>query len=152
MEIETAQIGIALASYVAGIASNWWWENRKKVLGNIEETLEDKIEELTGLDIELGDVVDEIASSAEEVAAEAVEAVESGASLEEIKDTIVESAQDEAFEMVEELSAPTPFAFFGASFGFVTLIFESSKCKRISILARFNDSMASFFEKTTFHL
>ena len=76
MEIETAQIGIALASYVAGIASNWWWENRKKVLGNIEETLEDKIEELTGLDIELGDVVDEIASSAEEVAAEAVEAVE----------------------------------------------------------------------------
>ncbi len=105
MEIETAQIGIALASYVAGIASNWWWENRKKVLGNIEETLEDKIEELTGLDIELGDVVDEIASSAEEVAAEAVEAVESGASLEEIKDTIVESAQDEAFEMVEELSA-----------------------------------------------
>ena len=105
MEIETAQIGIALASYVAGIASNWWWENRKKVLGNIEETLEDKIEELTGLDIELGDVVDEIASSAEEVAAEAVEAFESGASLEEIKDTIVESAQDEAFEMVEELSA-----------------------------------------------
>tara|TARA_R100000908_G_C3735278_1_gene133401 strand:- start:347 stop:772 length:426 start_codon:yes stop_codon:yes gene_type:complete len=105
MEIETAQIGIALASYVAGIASNWWWENRKKVLGNIEETLEDKIEELTGLDVELGDVVDEIASSAEEVAAEAVEAVESGASLEEIKDTIVESAQDEAFEMVEELSA-----------------------------------------------
>ena len=48
MEIETAQIGIALASYVAGIASNWWWQNRKKVLGTIEETLEDKIEELTG--------------------------------------------------------------------------------------------------------
>ena len=48
MEIETAQIGIALASYVAGIASNWWWENRKKVLGNIEETLEDKIEDLIG--------------------------------------------------------------------------------------------------------
>jgi len=105
MEIETAQIGIALASYVAGIASNWWWENRKKVLGNIEEKLENTVEELTGLDIELGDVVEEIASSAEEVAAEAVEAVESGASLEEIKDTIVESAQDEAFEMVEELSS-----------------------------------------------
>ena len=29
MEIETAQIGIALASYVAGIASNWWWQNRQ---------------------------------------------------------------------------------------------------------------------------
>ena len=58
MEIETAQIGIALASYVAGIVSNWWWANRKKVLGTIEETLEDKVEELTGLDVELGEIID----------------------------------------------------------------------------------------------
>jgi hypothetical protein len=49
--------------------------------------------------------VEELASSAEEIATDAVEAAESGASLEEIKDTLVESAQEEAFEMVEELSA-----------------------------------------------
>ena len=45
MELETTQIGIALASYVAGMASNWWWANRKKITDTIEETLEDKIEE-----------------------------------------------------------------------------------------------------------
>jgi hypothetical protein len=105
MEIETTQIGIALASYVAGMASNWWWANRKKITDTIEETLEDKIEELTGMEIELSEVVDDVVSSIEEIAAETAEAVESGASLEEIKDTLVESAQDEAFEMVEDLSS-----------------------------------------------
>ena len=105
MEIEIAQIGLALASYVAGIISNWWWENRKKVLGTIEETLEDKVEELTGLDVELSEIIDEVSASAEEVVSEVVDEAESGASFEEIKDTLVESVQDEAFEMVEELSA-----------------------------------------------
>jgi|TARA_B110000285_G_C15118809_1_gene615822 uncharacterized alkaline shock family protein YloU len=105
MELETTQIGIALASYVAGMASNWWWANRKKITDTIEETLEDKVEELTGMELELSEVVDEVVSSIEEIASEAAEAVESGASLEEIKDTIIESAQDEAFEMVEDLSS-----------------------------------------------
>jgi len=105
MELETTQIGIALASYAAGMVTNWWWANRKKVTGAIEETLEEKIEELTGIDIELDEVIEEVVSSVEEIVSEAAEVAESGASLEEIKDTIIESAQDEAFEMVEDLSS-----------------------------------------------
>lgn len=98
-------IGAALASYIAGWASNWWMMNRKGVLSKIENELEDAIEDITGLDVELSDAVEEIASAAEEVVSDVAEAVEDGATLEEIKDTLVESAQDEAFEMVEELSS-----------------------------------------------
>ena len=55
--------------------------------------------------MELGEIIDEVSASAEEVVSEVVDVAESGASFEEIKDTLVESVQDEAFEMVEELSA-----------------------------------------------
>lgn len=97
-------IAASLASYIAGWASNWWMMNRKSVLSKIENKLEDTIEDVTGLDVELSDAVEEIASATEEVVSDVADAVEDGASLEEIKDTIVESAQEEAFEMVEELS------------------------------------------------
>jgi predicted transcriptional regulator len=104
MDTEVMVIATALASYVAGWASNWWMQNRKSVLSKIENKLEDTIEEVTGLDVELSDAVEEVASSAEEIVSDVADAIEDGASLEEIKDTIVESAQEEAFEMVEELS------------------------------------------------
>jgi len=104
MDQEIMVIAASLASYIAGWASNWWMMNRKSVLSKIENKLEDTIEDVTGLDVELSDAVEEIASATEEVVSDVADAVEDGASLEEIKDTIVESAQEEAFEMVEELS------------------------------------------------
>ena len=78
--IAAGAVGVVLA----GAAARWWNKNRNKIADKIENTLEDAIEDLTGQDVELGEIVDEVMESADEVVAETVEAVESGEDVVEV--------------------------------------------------------------------
>ena len=68
-------IGIGLiASAVAG----WWYKNKGNLLKKVTDELEDKIEDITGVDVELDDVVEDLVSAAEDV-------------VDEVHDTVVDS-------------------------------------------------------------
>ena len=84
-------IGLGL---IASAVAAWWYKNKGNVLKKVADELEDKIEDLTGLDLELDSVVDDVVSAAENVVDEVhdtvVDSLESGSTLEEVVYLVLE--------------------------------------------------------------
>tara|TARA_Y100000389_G_C17252342_1_gene408739 strand:- start:226 stop:657 length:432 start_codon:yes stop_codon:yes gene_type:complete len=94
-------IGLGL---IASAVATWWYKNKGNVLKKVADELEDKIEDLTGVDVELDDVVDDLVSAAETVVDEVhdtvVDSLESGDSLEEVVSD-AKAAGEEAIDNVD---------------------------------------------------
>ena len=103
-EAEVLTIFIILLAGVGLLILNKLRQN-KAALMNLVDKVEDKIEEVTGLDIELSeaveDVVDEALDTAEEVLDDVEEDGELDTDLDEALDEVVEVAKESAEEIVE---------------------------------------------------
>jgi len=86
--METNTIILIGLGLIASAVATWWYKNKGNVLKKVADELEDKIEDITGVDVELDDVVDDLVSAAEGVVDEVhdtvVDSLESGDSLEEV--------------------------------------------------------------------
>lgn len=102
MEIDTELI-VAAVGFVAVGAGAWWAKKRGsalKALNDLADSAEEAIEDLTGLDVELNEVVEEALEAVES----AVDTLEDGGSLDDAVDAAVEAAEDikEALDDVAE--------------------------------------------------
>ena len=70
-------IGIGL---IASLVAGWWYKNKGNLLEKVVRELEDKIEDITGVDVELDDVVEDLVSVMEDV-------------VDEVHDTVVDSLE-----------------------------------------------------------
>jgi|TARA_Y100000310_G_C20361678_1_gene659271 ABC-type glycerol-3-phosphate transport system substrate-binding protein len=90
-------LGIAAAAVTA-----WWMRNRGASIKRIADAIEDKIEDATGLDVELDSVVEDVVAAAEDVVGDTHDAtresLEAGDSLSEVAD----AASDAAAESLQE--------------------------------------------------
>jgi hypothetical protein len=106
MMIDALQV---LGGAVAGYATSWWMNNRKKVVESLSEEIQDAIDHLedaTGLDVpdSLEDKIDEVVEAVvnrvedvvEDVADTVSEAVEEGESVTEAVSEVVSKAVEEA--------------------------------------------------------
>jgi hypothetical protein len=106
MMIDALQV---LGGAVAGYATSWWMNNRKKVVESLSEEIQDAIDHLedaTGLDVpdSLEDKIDEVVEAVvnrvedvvEDVADTVSEAVEEGESVTEAVSEVVSEAVEEA--------------------------------------------------------
>ncbi len=89
---------------IVSAVATWWYKNKGNVLKKVADELEDRIEDLTGVDIELDSVIDDVVSAAESVADEVhesvVDSLESGDSLEEVVSD-AKTAGEEALDNVD---------------------------------------------------
>ena len=105
MEIDTELI-VAAVGFVAVGAGAWWAKKRGsalKALNDLADSAEEAIEELTGVDVELNEVVEEALEAAEEAVESAVDTLEEGGSLDDAVDSAVEAAEDSAEDIKEAL-------------------------------------------------
>ena len=113
MEIDTELI-VAAVGFVAVGAGAWWAKKRGsalKALNDLADSAEEAIEDLTGLDVELNEVVEEALEAVEESVESAVDTLEDGGSLDDAVDAAVEAAEeikealdDVAEEIIEDLN------------------------------------------------
>jgi len=73
--METNMMILAGLGLIVSAVTTWWYKNKSNVLKKVADELEDRIEEATGLDIELDSVIDEAVLAAETVADEVHESV-----------------------------------------------------------------------------
>jgi len=110
MEQEMIYLAGAAGVVIAGAAARWWKKNRSKIAEQLEtalDSVEDAIEDATGVDVELSDAVSEVMEAADEVVETAAEAAEAGDSIEEIVEAVTEVVEAEAEELKEDLTALT---------------------------------------------
>jgi CO dehydrogenase/acetyl-CoA synthase beta subunit len=106
MMIDALQV---LGGAVAGYATSWWMNNRKKVVESLSEEIQDAIDHLedaTGLDVpdsledKIEEVVEAVVNRVEEVVEDVAdtvsEAVEEGESVTEAVSEVVSKAVEEA--------------------------------------------------------
>ena len=86
--METNMIILAGLGLAVSAAAAWWMKNRSTTISSLADAIEDKIEDVTGIDLELDDVVavedsleagdslEDVADQAADAAAEAIEDVE----------------------------------------------------------------------------
>ena len=73
--METNMMILAGLGLIVSAVTTWWYKNKSNVLKKVADELEDRIEDATGLDIELDSVIDEAVLAAETVADEVHESV-----------------------------------------------------------------------------
>jgi|TARA_R110000850_G_scaffold212919_1_gene338921 hypothetical protein len=73
--METNMMILAGLGLIVSAVTTWWYKNKSNVLKKVADELEDRIEDATGLDIELDSVIDEAVLAAENVADEVHESV-----------------------------------------------------------------------------
>jgi|TARA_R110000824_G_scaffold86655_1_gene214271 polyhydroxyalkanoate synthesis regulator phasin len=102
--METNMMILAGLGLIVSAVATWWYKNKGNVLKKVADELEDRIEDLTGVDIELDSVIDDVVSAAESVADEVhesvVDSLESGDSLEEVVSD-AKTAGEEALDNVD---------------------------------------------------
>ena len=101
--METNMMILAGLGIAATAAAGWWMKNRSTTVMQIADTLEDKIEDLTGIDIELDGVVEDVIEAAEDVVGDihdtAKDSLESGDSLEDVADLTVAVLKERLTEL-----------------------------------------------------
>jgi hypothetical protein len=101
--METTTLILAGLGIAATAATGWWMKNRSTTVLQIADTLEDKIEDLTGIDIELDGVVEDVVEAAEDVVEDihdtAKDSLESGDSLEDVADLTVAVLKERLTEL-----------------------------------------------------
>ena len=101
--METTTLILAGLVIAATAATGWWMKNRSTTVMLIADTLEDKIEDLTGIDIELDGVVEDVIEAAEDVVEDihdtAKDSLESGYSLEDVADLTVAVLKERLTEL-----------------------------------------------------
>ena len=101
--MDTNTIILLILGIIATAATTWWLRNKTNLLAKVSDELEERIEDLTGVDIDLDAVVDDVVSAAEEVVEDVhdavVESLESGDTLGEV----VEDAKDAGEESLEDV-------------------------------------------------
>jgi translation initiation factor 2 alpha subunit (eIF-2alpha) len=96
MEIDTELI-VAAVGFVAAGAGAWWAKKRRSALKAMNEwadSAEEAIEELTGIDVELNEVVEEALEAAENAVESAVDTLEEGGSLDDVAEEIIEDLNE----------------------------------------------------------
>jgi hypothetical protein len=96
MEIDTELI-VAAVGFVAVGAGAWWAKKRGsalKALNELADSAEEAIEELTGIDVELNEVVEEALEAAENAVESAVDTLEEGGSLDDVAEEIIEDLNE----------------------------------------------------------
>lgn len=96
MEIDTELI-VAAVGFVAVGAGAWWAKKRGsalKALNELADSAEEAIEELTGIDVELNEVVEEALEAAEDAVESAVDTLEEGGSLDDVAEEIIEDLNE----------------------------------------------------------
>ena len=101
--METNMMILAGLGIAATAAAGWWMKNRSTTVMQIADTLEDKIEDLTGIDIELDGVVEDVIEAAEEVAEEVLEAVEDSLEAGDSLEDVADKAADAAAEAIDDV-------------------------------------------------
>ena len=96
--METNMMILAGLGLIVSAVATWWYKNKGNVLKKVADELEDRIEDLTGVDIELDSVIDDVVSAAESVADEVHESVVD--SLEEVVSD-AKTAGEEALDNVD---------------------------------------------------
>lgn len=105
MDMDTELI-VAIGGFVAVGVGAWWAKKRGaalKTLNELADAAEELIEETTGIDVELNDVVDEVMEAADDVVETVSESLEEGDSLMEIQEAIEDSVAESAEEIQEEV-------------------------------------------------
>lgn len=103
MDMDTELI-VAIGGFVAVGVGAWWAKKRGtalKTLNELADAAEELIEETTGIDVELNDVVDEVMEAADDVVETVTESLEEGDSLMEIQEAIEDSVAESAEEIQE---------------------------------------------------
>ena len=57
--METNMMILAGLGIAATAAAGWWMKNRSTTISGLADAIEDKIEDVTGIDLELDDVVED---------------------------------------------------------------------------------------------
>ena len=103
-EAETLTIIVILLAGIGLLVLNQIRKNKKALLALVDKA-EDKIEDVTGLDIELSEAVEDVLDKALDTADEVLEDIEEDgeldADLDEALDEVVEVAKESAEEIVE---------------------------------------------------
>lgn len=109
-EAETLTMIVILLAGIGLLVLNQIRKNKKALLALVDKA-EDKIEDVTGLDIELSEAVEEVLDKALDTADELLEDIEEDgeldADLEEAIEEVVEVAKENAEELVEEVKKMT---------------------------------------------
>tara|TARA_B100000029_G_scaffold486937_1_gene541815 strand:- start:6594 stop:7028 length:435 start_codon:yes stop_codon:yes gene_type:complete len=94
-------IGLGIA---ASAVAAWWLRNRSGSITKLADAIEDKIEDATGVDLELDSVVEDIVEAAEDVIKDThdatKESLEAGDSLSDVADAASDAAADSVKEKV----------------------------------------------------
>jgi len=72
---EQTQILIGIGGLAVTAIGGWWLKNRNKTITEIADALEEVVEDLTGRDVELDEVVSDVMEAVEDVVEEAAEEV-----------------------------------------------------------------------------
>jgi len=135
MELNTI-ILIGLGIAVTAVAT-WWAKNRKTSLSQLTEKIEDTVEEVTGIDIELDEIVEGIVSAAETIVGDIHESVESsledGDSLKEVVDDAVKTLDSDSIKLMTVKSLKLHLKELGLS----------TSGKKADLLARLIESIST---------
>lgn len=101
--METNMMILAGLGIAATAAAGWWMKNRSTTISGLADAIEDKIEDVTGIDLELDDVVEDVVAEAEEVAEEVLEAVEDSLEAGDSLEDVADKAADAAAEAIDDV-------------------------------------------------
>ena len=138
-EAETLTMIVILLTGIGLLVLNQIRKNKKALLALVDKA-EDKIEDVTGLDIELSEAVEEVLDKALDTADELLEDIEEDgeldADLEEAIEEVVEVAKENAEELVEEEVKKMTVAQLKASLNEKGLPISGKKAELVERLLR----------------